>query len=81
MNHHRAYIAELCKQNEGTRKVNMNTLDSAIRLYDSKSPLAEVYERVARFPIPFLVFLLKCIELQNEVKEQREKALIELQKI
>lgn len=59
----------------------MNTLDSAIRLYDSKSPLAEVYERVARFPIPFLVFLLKCIELQNEVKEQREKALRELQKI
>ena len=78
MNHNRTFIAELCAKNEATSKVNMNTMDSAIRLYDSKSPLPEIYERIARFPIPFLVFLLKCMDLQKEVIEEREKALQEL---
>lgn len=81
MNHHRAYIAELCKKNEATSKINMNTLDSCIRLYDSHTPLPELYERISRFPIPFLVFTVKCLELQKEVIDEREKALKALNEV
>lgn len=80
MNHHRVYIAELCKKNEATSKINMNTLDACIRLYDSHTPLFELYERISRFPIPFLVFVVKCLELQKEVNSEREKALRQLNK-
>jgi hypothetical protein len=75
VNHHRTYIAELCKKNEATRKINMNTLDACIRLYDSHTPLFELYERISRFPIPFLVFTVKCLELQKEVYSERKMAL------
>lgn len=78
MNIHREYIIELCKKNEATRKINMNTLDACVRLYDSKPPLAEVYEKIAMFPVPFLVFLTKCLEIQREVIEDRENALRKL---
>ena len=78
MNVHRQYIIELCKKNESTRKINMNTLDACVRLYDSHGRFLEIYEKIARFPVPFLVFLAKCLEIQREVIEEKEQALREM---
>ena len=75
MNHHRKYIADLCKKNKAISKINMNTLDACIRLYDSRTPLFELYERIARFPIPFLIFVVRCVELQKEIEYERGIAL------
>lgn len=68
MDANRERIIEIIKANEGIKKLNRNITDSAIRMYDDKSKLSDVYENIVADPVPFLLFLLKIKELKEEQK-------------
>lgn len=66
MNLDRQKIVKIVHDN-GIRPVCGNLLDGTVRIYDDKKALWDVYADIVENPIPFLMFLLKVIEIKKEI--------------